>query len=233
MSSTTTVATPKWQSGPVAMSPELYQYLLRVGVREHPALTKLRNLTEQHTYARMASPPDEGALIAFLLRLIGAKRTLELGVFTGISALATALALPEDGKVVALDVSEEYTNVGRPVWEEAGVAHKIDLRIKPAVETLDELLKEGQQGTFDFAFVDADKVNYPHYYERLLKLVRAGGIIAIDNVLWGGKVIKSEVTDADTVALRQLNETIKDDNRVEPVMLAIADGLTLLRVLPQ
>lgn len=217
----------------VAMSPELYQYLLRVGVREHPALTKLRNLTEQHTYARMASPPDEGALIAFLLRLIGAKRTLELGVFTGISALATALALPEDGKVVALDVSEEYTNVGRPVWEEAGVAHKIDLRIKPAVETLDELLKEGQQGTFDFAFVDADKVNYPHYYERLLKLVRAGGIIAIDNVLWGGKVIKSEVTDADTVALRQLNETIKDDNRVEPVMLAIADGLTLLRVLPQ
>jgi predicted O-methyltransferase YrrM len=212
------------------VSPELYAYVLKSGVREDDHLKKLRDLTEKHPLARMASPPDEAALLGFLVKLIGAKKAVEVGVFTGYSALATARALPADGKLIALDVSEEFAAVGKPVWEEAGVADRIDLRIAPAVESLDKLIaEEGQVGTFDFAFIDADKVSYDKYYERILKLLRPGGLLAIDNVLWHGKVIDESVNDDDTVAIRNLNAKVAADTRVDVVLLHISDGITLVR----
>jgi caffeoyl-CoA O-methyltransferase len=171
--------------------------------------------------------PEQGALMANLIRLMSAKRTIEVGTFTGYSALAVALALPEDGQIIACDISEKWTAVGKKKWEQAGVAHKINLRLAPALDTLDALLADGQEGSFDFAFIDADKTNYPAYYEKCLKLVRKGGVIAIDNVLWGGSVINSERNDEDTKAIRKLNEFIANDNRVSVSMVPIGDGLTL------
>lgn len=166
--------------------------------------------------------------MALLVETIGARRCLEVGVFTGYSSLVVALALPPDGKLIACDVSEEYTAVARRYWAEAGVAHKIDLRLGPAVETLDRLLAGGQAGTFDFAFIDADKPNYDNYYERALKLLRPGGLVAVDNVLWGGSVIKPEKDkDPNTLAIRALNRKLRDDNRVTISLLTIGDGLTL------
>jgi predicted O-methyltransferase YrrM len=180
--------------------------------------------------AGMQISPDQGQFMALLVRLIGARNCLEIGTFTGYSSLAVALALPAEGRVVCCDVSEEYTEVARRAWASAGVADKIELHIAPARATLDELRAAGRRSSFDFAFIDADKANYDAYYEASLELVRAGGLIAIDNVLWSGAVADSKRQDADTKALRALNRKLRDDERVDLSMLPIGDGLTLARV---
>lgn len=206
----------------------LYQYLLNVSLREHPVLAELRAVTRKHPLARMQISPEQGQFMALLIKLTGARRTIEIGVFTGYSALAVALALPHDGTIVACDVSKEFTDVGRSHWKKAGVAGKIDLRLAPAVDTLDKLIVEGQSGRFDFAFIDADKTSYDAYYERCLALLRQGGLIAIDNVLWNGRVARP-AEDDDTAAIQALNRKLQSDARVDLSMLPIGDGLTLVR----
>jgi predicted O-methyltransferase YrrM len=206
----------------------LIEYLHSHSLREHPEQKALREATRGHRFAGMQISPDQGQFMAMLIRLIGARRTIEIGVFTGYSALSVALALPDDGYVLACDISDEYTRIGRPHWEAAGVASKIDLRLAPALETLDAQLAQGQAGRFDFAFIDADKVSYDAYYERCLQLLRTGGLIAIDNVLWGGAVARPATSD-DTIALQKLNDKLLRDERVDLSMLAIGDGLTLAR----
>ncbi|MEM9805698.1 MAG: class I SAM-dependent methyltransferase [Cyanobacteria bacterium P01_D01_bin.56] len=205
----------------------LYDYLLSVSLREPEILAQLRQETEQHPDGDMQISPEQGQFMALLLRLISAKKVLEIGTFTGYSALCMALALPSDGRLIACDVSEEYTAIARRYWQIAGVADRIDLRLAPALETLDDLLTTGQSDTFDFVFIDADKTSYHDYYEKSLELLRSGGLIAIDNVLWGGAVADPDETDADTVALRNLNQALHHDDRIELSMLPIADGLTL------
>lgn len=212
----------------LGLDPQIYQYFQSVSLREPDILSRLRRETSQHPMGMMQIAPEQGQFMAFLLRLMGAKKTLEVGVFTGYSALVVALALPPEGKVVACEVSEDYSAIARRYWQEAGVAHKIDLRIAPALETLDSLSNEGQENTFDFAFIDADKSNYDNYYERALELVRSGGLIALDNVLWGGKVADPEVRDNRTQAIRDLNQKLHQDERVELSLVPIGDGLTLL-----
>jgi caffeoyl-CoA O-methyltransferase len=177
--------------------------------------------------ARMQISPEQGQFMQLLMRVLPAVNTIEVGVFTGYSSLSVALALPAEGKVIACDLSEEWTSIGKPYWKEAGVDHQIDLRLGPALTTLDSLIAEGRQGSFDFAFIDADKANYQNYYERLLVLVRKGGIIAIDNVLWHGSVADPSVQDEDTQAIRALNEMLHEDPRVFISLLPIGDGLTL------
>ncbi len=206
----------------------LYRYLIEHSVREHPAQVGLREATRTHAYAGMQISPDQGQFMALLVKLLGARRTIEVGVFTGYSALTVALALPDDGRLLACDISDEYTRIGRPYWEQAGVAHKIDLRLAPALQTLDGQLAAGAAGQFDFAFIDADKSGYDGYYERCLQLLRAGGLIAIDNTLWSGAVARP-ATDADTAALQQLNDKLHRDQRVDLSLLHIGDGLTLAR----
>jgi predicted O-methyltransferase YrrM len=206
----------------------LYQYLLDVSLREHPVLAELRAATRGHPLARMQIAPEQGQLMALLIQLIGARRTIEIGVFTGYSTAAVALALPADGHIVACDMSEEYTNIGRAYWQKAGVAHKIDLHLAPAVDTLDALLADGESGCFDFAFIDADKINYKAYYERCLALIRPGGLITIDNVLWSGRVAHRADSD-DTAAIQAFNRVLRDDERIDLSLLPIADGLTLAR----
>ena len=214
----------------IQMSDDLHAYLLDVSLREPDVLRRLREETRPMEAAGMQISPEQGQFMRLLMKLVGAKRTLEVGTFTGYSALATAMALPEDGCIVACDVSEEWTSIGRRYWEEAGVAHKIDLRIGPAAETLASLLDDGQAGTFDFAFIDADKNNYDTYYEHALKLVKPGGLIGIDNVLWGGRVLDAKRDDDDTVAIRALNQKLHADERVDLSLVPIGDGLTLMRV---
>jgi len=209
------------------LNDQIYEYLQSVSLREHPALKRLREETARMPSAQMQIAPEQGQFMSLLVQLLGARKTLEIGVFTGYSALSVALALPEDGRVFACDVSEEWTRVARRYWAEAGVADKITLRLAPAVETLDELLAGGQAGTFDFAFIDADKSNYEAYYERALQLVRPGGLVAIDNVLWSGRVADPSDADADTAAIRALNERLHRDERVALSLVPIADGLTL------
>lgn len=209
------------------LQPHLYDYLKSVSLREPELLAQLRQETAQHPMASMQIAPEQGQLMALLVQLIAAKKTLEIGVFTGYSALAVALALPPDGRVVACDVSEEYTAIARRYWQQAGVADKIELHLAPALETLDHLLAEGAANSFDFAFIDADKSNYDAYYERALQLVRLGGLIAIDNVLWSGRVADSTVTDNRTQHIRALNQKIHQDSRVLISLVPIADGLTL------
>jgi len=204
-----------------------YQYLVNTSVRETDVARRLREETQQLPMAQMQIGPDQGQFLQLLVQLINARRTLEVGVFTGYSSLWVATGLPEDGEIIACDVSEEYTSVARRYWREAGIDHKIDLRLRPAVETLDELLANGQAGSFDFAFIDADKTNYDNYYERLLKLIRPGGLIAIDNTIWSGRVADPNESDKDTVALRKLNEKLYRDERVALSMLSVGDGLTL------
>ena len=204
------------------------EYIERVSVREHPAMRELREVTEHHPHAGMLSGADQVQLLQMVVAMLDARRTIEVGVFTGYTTLAVALALPPDGKVIACDVSDEFTSIGRPYWQKAGVAGKIDLRLAPAVQTLDALIAHSSGG-FDFAYIDADKSNYDAYYERVLKLLRQGGIIAIDNVLWGGDVAGDAKDDPDTAALRALNLKIGGDNRVQSVLLSIGDGLTLAR----
>ena len=204
----------------------LYQYLVAHSVREHPAQTALRAATRSHAHAGMQIGPDQGQLMALLVRLVGARRVIEVGVFTGYSALTVALALPADGRLLACDISAEFTAVGRPFWEQAGVAHKIELRLAPAIQTLDACLAAGEAGQYDFAFIDADKSGYDAYFERCLALLRPGGLIAIDNVLWSGAVAQA-ATDADTLALQALNDKLYRDARIDIAMLPVGDGLTL------
>jgi len=206
----------------------LYQYVIEQSIREHPAQAALRAATAAHPHAGMQISPEQGQFMALLVKLMGARRALEVGVFTGYSALTVALALPDDGKLLACDVSDEYTRVGRPYWEQAGVAHKIELRLAPARATLEARIAAGEAGHYDFAFIDADKAGYDAYYECCLLLLRPGGLIAIDNTLWGGAVARPAV-DADTVALQQLNAKLHDDERVDLSLLPIGDGLTLAR----
>ena len=208
---------------------ELYQYLQRVGVRESAVAQALRAETARLPMAGMQISPEQGAFMQLLVKLAGVRRALEIGTFTGYSALVVAEALPADGALVACDVSEEWTNIGRRHWQAAGVADKIELNLAPALETLDRLLADDAAGSFDFAFIDADKANYDAYYERALRLLRAGGLIGVDNVLWGGAVVDAARQDADTAAIRALNEKIHGDARVDSVLLPIGDGLTLAR----
>ena len=207
----------------------IYQYLVANSVREHPLLAELREVTAANPRAGMQISPEQGQFMALLVELTGARRCLEIGVFTGYSSLAVAMTLPGDGHLIACDVSEEWTAVARKFWERAGVSQKIDLRLAPALETLDKLVADGGSATFDFAFIDADKENYGAYFERCLKLVRQGGLIAIDNTLWSGRVADPAIQDIDTVKIRELNASLKVDARVTLSMLPIGDGLTLAR----
>ena len=213
----------------IHLTEELYAYLLDVSLREPPVMRRLREETASMENASMQIGADQGQFMALLVELMGARNTLEIGTFTGYSALAVALALPDDGRLVTCDVSEEWTAIARRYWEEAGVAHKIDLRLAPALETLDDLLAERRAGTFDFVFIDADKEGYDAYYERALELLRTGGLITIDNTLWEGKVADPEVTDVDTEAIRAINTKLAGDERVTLSLLPVGDGLTLAR----
>jgi predicted O-methyltransferase YrrM len=213
----------------IVLTDSLYDYMNDVSLRESPLLLALREETAELSQRRMQISPEQGQFMALLVRLTGARRCLEVGVFTGYSSLATALALPDDGRIVACDVSEEWTAVARRYWQRAGVEHKIDLRLAPAIGTLDALVATRHGGTFDFAFIDADKTNYLAYYERTLVLLRTGGLVLIDNTLWSGRVADPEVADADTVALRHFNEVLHRDERVDLSLLPLGDGLTLAR----
>jgi predicted O-methyltransferase YrrM len=211
------------------MTDQLYDYLLGVSLRESSVQRELRETTARLANANMQISPEQGQFMALLVSAIGARRALEIGVFTGYSALSVAQALPDDGRLIACDVNEEWTDMAREYWSRAGVENKIDLRIRPALQTLGTLVAEGMTGTFDFAFIDADKINYQAYYEACLMLVRPGGLIAIDNVLWSGDVVNSEKNDEDTLAIRKLNLALRDDERVDLSLVPIADGLTILR----
>lgn len=211
----------------VEQTQQVLDYLAKTGLRDHPILAKCRKETAALEWAMMQISPEQGAFMQMLTRLTGAMRCIEVGVFTGYSSLAVALALPEDGRIEAFDISEEWTDKARDYWAEAGVAHKIDLAIGPANEGLNRLLEDGKAGQFDFAFIDADKTGYDAYYEACLKLLRPGGLIAIDNVLWSGKVADPEVHDPDTDALRALNEKVQADARVEMALVPLADGIML------
>jgi predicted O-methyltransferase YrrM len=214
----------------IEMNDRLYDYIQAVSVRETAGLRQLREKTaKMGTISRMQIAPEQGQFMALLVELTGASRLLEVGVFTGYSALACALALPPDGQLVACDVNPEWTKMAREAWEETGVADKIDLRLAPALESLQKLLDEGRAGYFDMMFIDADKKNYDAYYELGLQLVRKGGLILIDNVLWGGDVADPSVQDEDTVAIRTLNTKLFQDERIRLSLVPIADGLTLAR----
>lgn len=211
------------------LTDELLAYAVARGVRESAPARALRVATAAMPMARMQVSPEQGALMQLLVRLTGARRCVEVGTFTGYSALVVAEALPADGRLVACDISAEWTAVGRPFWAEAGVAERIELRLGPALRTLDALLAEGGAGGFDFAFIDADKANYDGYYERCLQLLRPGGLVGIDNTLWGGAVIDPKQDDADTVAIRALNDKLRADARVDVALVPVGDGLTLAR----
>ena len=213
----------------IGLDDDVYRYLLDVSLRETPIMAQLRQRTAEHPMAVMQIAPEQGQFMALLVKLIGARRCLEIGVFTGYSGLAVAAALPDDGRIVACDVSEEFTAIAREYWALAGLAGKIDLRLAPALETLDGLLAEGQAGLYDFAFIDADKVNYQGYLDRSLALLRPGGLVAVDNTLWGGSLIEPEPDDADSRALAAFNLALREDERVDIAMLPIGDGLTLAR----
>jgi len=211
----------------ISLSADLYDYLLSTGLREPNILQQLRAATEHVELSVMRSAPEQGQFMAMLLRLMGAKRVLEVGTYTGYATLWMALALPDDGKVVSCDISKQWTAVGQHFWAAAGVKHKIDLHLKPALKTLQALLDDGAQESFDFAFIDADKINYQNYFEACLQLIRPGGLIVIDNVLWGGSVLDVSDREDSTKAIRTFNQYLHEDQRVDIVMLPIADGITL------
>lgn len=216
---------------PTPINETLYEYLLSVSLREPDVMRRLRQQTQHLPEANMQIAPDQAQFMQMLVRLLGANQTIEVGVFTGYSALAVALALPDTGHMVACELEEKWPRIGQPYWEEAGVAHKIDLRIAPARDTLTALLDEGRANAYDFAFIDADKEQYIAYYELCLQLVRPGGLIAIDNTLWDGKVALPDNREPETEAIRSLNKHLLDDDRIELCLLTVADGLTLARKL--
>lgn len=208
----------------------LYEYFLANSLREPKVLAALRTETSRLPMANMQIAPEQGQFMAFLVELIGAKRAIEIGTFTGYSALCVALAMPPHGRIICCDISEEWTMIGKRYWAEAGVADKIDLRLAPANKTLDALLlAQSRQESIDFAFIDADKTGYDGYYERILRLLRPGGVVAIDNVLWGGNVADPGKTDPDTLAIRAFNAKLVKDERITLSMVPIGDGLTLAR----
>jgi len=212
------------------LTPSLYDYFQQTTLREPESLKRLRAKTHKMgQVGRMQICPEQGQFMGLLIELMDARNLVEVGTFTGYSALACALALPDDGKILACDMNVEWTKMARQAWEEAGVAHKIDLRLAPATETLSALLDEGKAGSFDMAFIDADKKNYDEYYELCLKLLRQGGVILVDNVLWGGAVVDPEIQDENTVAIRALNKKMQKDERITFSMLPIGDGLSLAR----
>jgi predicted O-methyltransferase YrrM len=212
-----------------SLLPDAIEQYLTDSIRAEPGfLTRLREETALLPESGMQIGVDQAALLGFLLRLIGARKVLEIGTFTGLSALAMALSLPADGRVITCDISADWTAIGRRYWEEAGVVKKIDLRLAPAAETLAALERSPARGTFDFAFIDGDKGNYDRYYESCLNLVRPGGIIALDNMLWSGKVADPANTEESTVILRALNAKVRDDSRVDAVLLSVGDGLLLV-----
>jgi predicted O-methyltransferase YrrM len=213
----------------IQLDDQLYRYLLSVTLREPEILRQLREETASHPFGGMQISPEQGQFMALLIELIGARKVLEVGVFTGYSSTCMALSMPPDGRLIALDLSAEYTQTAQRYWQLAGVSHKIELQLRPALDSLDKLIYEGASGSFDLAFIDADKGNYSAYYERSLDLVRSGGLLLLDNVLWGGKVADPSVTDEDTCAIRDMNKKIHMDDRVSAVLLPVADGLTLVR----
>ena len=213
----------------IGLSEELNDYLLSVSLREDDVMRRLREETMEHPQGNMQTAPEQAQFMALLVQLMGARRTLEVGVFTGYSSLAVAQVLPEDGQIVACDISKEYTDVAQRYWKEAGVSDKIDLRLGPAVESLNELITSGETGRFDFAFIDADKESYDAYYERALQLVRPGGVVAIDNMFRGGRVVDPPEDDSATQAISRLNAKLHEDERIDISMIPIADGLTLAR----
>ncbi len=207
----------------------LHDYLLSVSLRDTDLKRELREQTAQMPQASMQTSAEQGALMELLVKLIGAKRTLEVGTFTGYSALCVASALPDDGELVACDISEEWVGIGRKFWQRAGVADKIRVHIQPALRTLDELLADGQASSFDFAYIDADKENYVGYYDKCLELLRPGGLIAVDNTIWSGRVADPSDQEESTRAIRQFNEHVYGDERVDVSLVPIGDGLTLAR----
>ena len=213
----------------IGLDDALYDYVVATTLRDDDILARLREETAKLEWGRMQIAPEQGQFMAMLTRLVGARKAIEVGVFTGYSGLSVARALPDDGKLIACDVSEEWTAIARRYWKEAGVDGKIDLHLAVATETLDTLIAEGGAGTYDIAFIDADKSNYDAYYERCLTLLRPGGLIMIDNVLWGGSVIDDSDQSEDTVAIRALNAKVGKDDRVSCVILPVGDGLTLAR----
>lgn len=213
----------------VSVTDDIYRYLLQHAVREPPVLARLRAATANMPNAQMQIGPEQGQFMALLAKLIGARRCIEVGVFTGYSSLAVALALPDDGRILACDVSEEWTSIARRFWREGGVEHKIELKLQPAADTLEERIAAGDAGQYDFAFIDADKESYGAYYELLLKLLRPNGLIAVDNTLWSGKVADPKTTDANARSLREFNDRLHRDERIDLSLLTIGDGLTLAR----
>jgi len=209
------------------VSAELAAYIDQISLNEDPLLARLRDETSAQPDAQMQITPQQGQLLQILVKSIGARRTLEVGVFTGYSSLSVAMALPDNGRIIALDISEDFTKIARRYWREAGLAHKIDLRIAPAAQSLDDLIAQGLSGTFDFAFIDADKPSYPVYFEKCLMLLRQGGLIAIDNTLQHGKVLDEANLETNTIAIRAFNRMLHDDARVLVTLLPIADGVTL------
>ncbi len=217
------------EKGIIDITDDLYRYMLSVTLREPEEMKGLRLETQKNSQCVMQSSPDQGQFMALLVKLMGAKKILEIGTFTGYSTLWMASALPKDGKIIACDVSEEWTNLGRKYWKKANLDHKIDLRIAPAEQTLKDLKKQGHSEKFDIAFVDADKDNQGLYFEYAMELIRPGGLIIVDNVLWAGKVIDPSYTDIDTNGVRHLNNKLLDDERIDVSMLAIGDGVILAR----
>jgi predicted O-methyltransferase YrrM len=213
----------------IALTPAVYSYLQDNSLREPPLLKQLREQTDKKFPIRMQISPEQGQFMGLLVTMLNAKKTLDIGTFTGYSSLVVALSLPDNGKVITCDIHPESTKMAKQFWEIAHATSKIDLRLAPALQTLDELLANGEENTFDFAFIDADKKNYDNYYEKCLALLRTGGVIAIDNVLWSGKVADLAVQDKDTISIRQLNAKILADERVTISMLPVGDGLTLAR----
>ena len=211
------------------LTPAVYHYLQTISLREHPILRKLREATHRRNDRNMQISPEQGQFMGLLIELLGAKKALDIGTYTGYSALVVALSMPLNGKVISCDLNAATSTIAQQYWQAAKMEHKIEMRLAPALETLDKLLQAGENETFDFSFIDADKFNYPHYYEKSLQLLRSGGLIAIDNVLWGGSVADPNDQDKQTCVIRDLNAQLLHDERVTLCMLPIGDGLTLLR----